>query len=102
LVHKDHKKDNFKLLEEVCHAVEVKIFEEKLEDLKAKTNVVGREWIRGLMPKVEKWSRAHDTGGWRHSFQTSSMAEIFNGLLKGVRGLHVIAIATYTFYKCVE
>lgn len=54
------------------------------------------------MPEVEKWSRAHDTGGWQHSFQTSSMAEIFNGLLKGVRGLPVIAIATYSFYKCVE
>ena len=32
---------------------------------------------------------------------TSNMAECFNGLLKGARGLPVTAIAAFTFYKCV-
>jgi hypothetical protein len=57
----------------VAKQLEVKLFEEKLEELKTKTNAEGRDWLRGLMRDVDKWSRAHD-GGWRYAFQTSIMA----------------------------
>ena len=101
LLKKDHVKDNFKLFEIVARQLEVKLFEEKLEELKTKTNAEGRDGLRGLMRDVDKWSRAHDSG-WRYSFQTSNMAECFNGLLKGSRALPVIAIVAFTFYKCVK
>jgi hypothetical protein len=81
--------------------MEVKLFEEKTEELKTKNNAEGRDWLRGLMRDVDKWSRAHD-GGWRYAFQTSNMAGCFNGLLKGSRALPVTAIVAFTFYKCVE
>jgi transposase-like protein len=97
LLKKDHVKDNFKLFEDVAKQLEVKL----LEELKTKTNAKGRDWLRGLMRDVHKWSRAHD-GGWRYVFQTSNMAECFNGLLKGSRALSVTAIVAFTFYKCVE
>jgi hypothetical protein len=100
LLKKDHVKDNFKLFEDVAKRLEVKLFEKKLEELKTKTNAEGRDWLRGFMCDVDKWSRAHD-GGWRYAFQTSNMAECFNGLLKGSRVLPVTAIIAFTFYKCV-
>jgi hypothetical protein len=77
------------------------LFEEKLEELKTKTNAEGRDWLWGLMCDVDKWSRTHD-GGWRYAFQTSNMAECFNSLLKGSRVLPVTTIVAFTFYKCVE
>ena len=62
--------------------LEVKHFEEKLEQLKIVTNAEGRDWLRGLMIDVNKWTMAHDDGGWRYEFQTSNMAECLNGLLR--------------------
>jgi hypothetical protein len=77
------------------------LFEEKLEELKTKTNAKGRDCLWGLMRDVDKWSKAHD-GGWRYAFQTSNMAECFIGLLKCSQALPVTAIVAFTFYKCVE
>jgi hypothetical protein len=54
------------------------------------------------MPDLEKWMRAHDIGGWRYEFQCSNMAESFNKLLLGIRGMSVIVIVSFTFYKLVE
>jgi hypothetical protein len=53
------------------------------------------------MHDVDKWSSAYD-GGWRYAFQTSNMAECFNGLLKGSQALLVTTIVALPFYKCVE
>lgn len=100
LLKKDGSKDNFPLFEEVCQQLEVKYFEEKLNELKSKVNAEGRDWLRSLMPDVEKWTRAHDKDGRRYEFQTSNMVEALNGLLKGIRGLPVTAIVAFTFYKC--
>jgi transposase-like protein len=96
LLKKDHMKDSFKLFENVAKQLEVKLFEEKLEELKTKTNTEGLDWLRGLMRDVDKWSKTHD-GGRRYSFQTSNMAECFNGLLKGSRLLLVTAIVAFIF-----
>jgi hypothetical protein len=99
LIRRDHTKDNFKLFEEVCRQREVKLFNEKLEALKLATNVDGRQFLSDLMSSKEKWTLAYDTGGWRWGFMTSNMAEMFNSLLRGCRGLPVTAIASFTFYK---
>ena len=99
LIRRDHTKDNFKLFEEVCRQQEVKLFNEKLEALKLATNDDGRQFLSDLMPSKEKWTLAYDTCGWRWGFMTSNMAEMFNSLLRGCRGLPVTAIASFTFYK---
>ena len=46
-------------------------------------------------------TRAHDVGGWRYEFQCSNMAESFNKLLLGIRGMPMNAIVQFTFYKLV-
>jgi hypothetical protein len=54
------------------------VFREKLEKLRVATNAEDRDWLTGLMPELEKWTRAHDLGGWRYEFQCSNMAESFS------------------------
>jgi transposase-like protein len=45
LLKKDHVKDNFKLFEDVAKQLEVKLFKEKLEELKTKIDAEGRDWL---------------------------------------------------------
>uniref|UniRef100_K4A1T2 SWIM-type domain-containing protein n=1 Tax=Setaria italica TaxID=4555 RepID=K4A1T2_SETIT len=80
LLRKDGVKDNF--------------------DLTA-TNAEGRQWLAGLMRDLDKWTRSHDTGGWRYEFQCSNMVESFNKLLLGTRGMPMNAIVEFTFYRLV-
>ena len=101
LLRKDHSKANFPLFEEVCRQLEVSFFEDKLKELKDATNAEGKNWIAGLLREPQKWTRAYDEGGWRFEFQTSNMAESFNSVLKGIRGMPVNAIVTFTFYRLV-
>lgn len=101
LLRKDNIKDNFPLFEEVCRMLEVEMFETKLEEFKIATNHVGRQWLHDLMRDKEKWTRAYDEGGWRYEHQTSNMAESFNSVLKGIRGMPVTAIVSFTFYRLV-
>jgi hypothetical protein len=54
------------------------------------------------MDEKEKWTLSYDNGGKHCGYMTSNMAEIFNSILRGVRSLHVTAIASFTFYKCNE
>ena len=102
LFRKDNIKDNFPLFEELCRQNQVQFFEEKLEELKTAMNDQGRQWLRGLLREPEKWCRAHDDGGRRWEFQTSNMAESFNGVLKGIRGMPVTGIVAFTFSRLVE
>jgi hypothetical protein len=76
-------------------------FEDKLKELKDATNAEGKNWIAGLLREPQKWTRAYDKGGWRFEFQTSNMAESFNNVLKGIRGMPVNVIVTFTFYRLV-
>ena len=94
-------KDNFPLFEEVARMLEVPFFKEKLEQLKIATNGEGRQWLRGLMRELAKWTRAYDYGGWRYEFQTSNMAKSFNSVLKGIRAMPANAIVSFTFYRLV-
>jgi hypothetical protein len=52
-----------------------------------------------LPREPQKWTRAYDEGGWTFEFQTRNMAEPFNSVLKGIRGMLVNVIVTFTFYK---
>jgi hypothetical protein len=81
----------------VCEQTDEKDFKKKLEK---RTNDKGKEFLLGLMGDKEKWAPTHDKGGKRCGYMTSNRTEIFNSLLIGVRSLHVIAIAPFTFYKC--
>jgi hypothetical protein len=53
------------------------------------------------MDEKEKWALAYDKGGKRSGYMTS-LTEIFNSILRGVRSLPVTAIMSFTFYKCNE
>jgi len=95
LFKKDSDKDNFALFEDLCHQNEVQFFKEKLEKLKTATDAQGRQWLRGLLREPEKWCRAYDDGGWRWESQTSNMAESFNSVLKGIRGMPVVLLHSH-------
>ena len=43
-------------------------FRKKLEKVRTASNAEGRQWLIGLMRDLEKWTRAHDAGGWRYEF----------------------------------
>jgi hypothetical protein len=81
--------------------LEVSFFEDKLKELNDATNAEGKNWIARLLRGPQKWTRAYDEGGWRFEFQTSNMAESLNSVLKGIRGMPVNAIVTFTFYRLV-
>jgi hypothetical protein len=54
------------------------------------------------MNEKEKWALTYDKGGKRCRYMQRNMVEIFHSILRGVWLLHVIAIASFTFYKCNE
>jgi hypothetical protein len=101
LLRKDRSKANFPLFEEVYRQLEVSFFEDKLNELKDATNVEGKNWIAGLLREPQKWTRTYNDGGWRFEFQTSNMDESFNSVLKGIHGMPVNAIVTFTLYRLV-
>jgi hypothetical protein len=79
-----------------------KILKKKLKDLERRTNEKGKEFLKGLMDKKEKWALAYDKGDKRCGYMTSNIAEIFNSILRGVQSLPITVIASFTFYKCNE
>jgi hypothetical protein len=81
----------------VCRSTDEKDFKKKLKDLERRTNEKGKEFPKGLMDEIEKWTLAY---GKRCGNMTTNMADIFNSILRGVRSLPVTAIASFTFYKC--
>jgi hypothetical protein len=101
LLWKDHVKDNFDLLQEAARQLEDSYFQRVLEKVRTASNAEGRQWLIGLMRDLDKWTRAHDLGRWRYKFQCSNMAESFNKLLLGIRGMPMNAIVQFTFYKLV-
>jgi hypothetical protein len=72
-----------------------------LEQVRTASNAEGRQWFTWLMRDLNKWTRAHDRGGWRYEFQCSNMAESFNKLLFGIHGMPINGIVQFTFYKLV-
>jgi hypothetical protein len=69
----------------VCRQIDEKDFKKKLKDLERRTNKKGKEFLKVLMDKKEKWALAYDKGGKHCGYMTSNMTEIFNSILRGVR-----------------
>ena len=49
---------------------------------------------------LDKWTQSHD-GGRRYGAMTTNISECFNGLLKGARGLPIVAMVKFTWCKLV-
>jgi hypothetical protein len=86
----------------VSRQTDEKDFKKKLPDLERRTNKKGKEFLKGLMDEKEKLTLTYDKGGKHCACMISNMVEIFNSILRGVRSLPVIAIVSFTFYKCNE
>ena len=56
--------------------------------------------VCGYLKEVdqEKWTLVHDHGH-RYRAMTTNLSECFNGVLKGVHSLPIIAMVKFTFYK---
>uniref|UniRef100_K4ALW7 Uncharacterized protein n=1 Tax=Setaria italica TaxID=4555 RepID=K4ALW7_SETIT len=91
LLWKDGVKDNFELFQVAARQLEDYYFQRKLEQVRSATNA----------EDLDKWTRSHDTSGWRYEFQCSNMAKSFNKLLLGICGMPMNAIAQFTFYRLV-
>ena len=44
---------------------------------------------------LDTWSQLHD-GGYRYGAMTTNVSKCFNGVLKGARGLPIIAMVEFT------
>jgi hypothetical protein len=51
------------------------------------------EWIENE-PK-EKWALLYDTDGARYGIMTTNFAEVYNWVMRGVRGLPLVAIVEF-------
>lgn len=47
----------------------------------------------------EKWSLLHDTGGARFGIMTTNLAEIYNWVMRGARGLPLVGIVEFILYR---
>nr|ABA99387.1 transposon protein, putative, Mutator sub-class [Oryza sativa Japonica Group] len=48
------------------------------------------QWI--LHEPKEKWAKAYDTGGARYGIMTTNLAEVYNWVMRGARGLPLVGI----------
>ena len=55
------------------------------------------EWIEHE-PK-EKWTLLYDEGGSRYGIMTTNLAEVYNWVLRGVRGLPLVGIVEFFLYR---
>ena len=88
-------------LQDCCLAFSDKRFATLYNKLLAhkKLDPGGQDFINRHIQHRNKWARAFDEDGRRYGQMTSNMAECFNRVLKGARGLPVTAIVQYTFDK---
>ena len=49
---------------------------------------------------LDKWTQSHD-GGRRYRAMTTNISECFNEVLKGARGLLIVAMVEFTWCKLV-
>ena len=88
-------------LQDCCLAFSDKRFATLYNKLLAhkKLDPGGQDFLNRHIQYRNKWARAFDEDGRRYGQMTSNMAECFNRVLKGARGLPVTAIVQYTFDK---
>jgi len=58
------------------------------------------QWIEHE-PK-EKWSLLYDEGGSRYGIMTTNLAEVYNWVLRGVRGLPLVGIVEFFLYRTIK
>jgi hypothetical protein len=58
------------------------------------------EWIENEPKK--KWALLYDTDGARYGIMTTNFAEIYNWVLRDVRGLLLIAIMKFIVRGCTD
>ena len=49
---------------------------------------------------LDMWTQLHD-GGYCYGAMTTNVSECFNGVLKGARGLPIVAMVEFTYCKLV-
>nr|AAX92751.1 transposon protein, putative, mutator sub-class [Oryza sativa Japonica Group]ABA91495.1 transposon protein, putative, Mutator sub-class [Oryza sativa Japonica Group] len=54
------------------------------------------QWI--LHEPKEKWAKAYDTGGARYGVMTTNLAEVYNWVMRGVRGLPLVGIVEFILH----
>nr|CAD41115.2 OSJNBb0070J16.11 [Oryza sativa Japonica Group]CAE02346.1 OSJNBb0072M01.7 [Oryza sativa Japonica Group] len=54
------------------------------------------QWI--LHEPKEKWAKAYDTGGVRYGIMTTNLAEVYNWVMRGVRGLPLVGIVEFILH----
>nr|CAE05885.3 OSJNBa0044K18.27 [Oryza sativa Japonica Group] len=54
------------------------------------------QWI--LHEPKEKWAKAYDTGGARYGIMTTNLAEVYNWVMRGVRGLPLVGIVEFILH----
>ncbi|KAK3163448.1 hypothetical protein QOZ80_1AG0003840 [Eleusine coracana subsp. coracana] len=62
-------------------------------------NLGAKEWLEEHMVEKSKWALAFDEFGWRYGIMTTNNSEVFNYVLKGVRGMRVAVIIRFIFHK---
>jgi hypothetical protein len=85
------------LLADCCLAFTAHHFSKLYDKIYGLENEGCKEFLRRNFSNKEKWARAYDHQGMRYGDMTNNMAECFNNVLKGVRGLPISAIVEYTF-----
>jgi hypothetical protein len=58
------------------------------------------EWIENEPKK--KWALLYDTDGERYGIMTTKFAEVYNWVLRGVRGLPLVAIVEFIIRGCTD
>jgi hypothetical protein len=58
------------------------------------------EWIENEPKK--KWALLYDTDGARYGIMTTNYAEVYNWVLRGVRGLPLVAIVEFIVHGCTD
>nr|AAM19059.1 putative transposase related protein [Oryza sativa Japonica Group] len=54
------------------------------------------QWI--LHEPKEKWAKAYDTGSARYGIMTTNLAEVYNWVIRGVRGLPLVGIVEFILH----
>nr|AAP44660.1 putative mutator-like transposase [Oryza sativa Japonica Group] len=54
------------------------------------------QWI--LHEPKKKWAKAYDTGGARYGIMTTNLAEVYNWVMRGVRGLPLVGIVEFILH----
>jgi hypothetical protein len=58
------------------------------------------EWTENELK--EKWALLYDTDGARYGIMTTNFAEVYNWVLRGVRGVPLVVIMKFIIHGCTD